>query len=1012
MLLNQQDEKDLLVRFFDFAKDSRVFINHIPLSTINFLKARCKNYNIDYDKNILDLSTLARTLNEKIKKIKLDNIVKQLKIKDKNLLNDTERLDALKEIFIILVNQLKNDYDVNDLQQFQLKFKKDNEYIKRLNYYHIILLAKNDVGRVNLYKLVSDSYIDYFYKKPKMPRSLITKYREGLIIGSACIAGELMDAIKDGKDEEELTKIASFYDYLEIQPVMNNSFLFDKDNNNYSTIEDLQNLNKKVVALGEKLDKLVLATCDSHYVDKEDKIYRTILKYGESHKKSNEESKLQDEKDVANSDLVSTKNDETGDDVISKEDLYFRTTDEMIEEFSYLGEDKAYEVVVKNTNLVNDMIENDILPVRLDKCPPVIENSDNELRTSCYEKFKEIYGDNPPQDFKDRLDMELDMIIKNGYSVMYISAKRIIDESVRSGYLVGSRGSVGSSFAATMAGISEVNPLPPHYICPHCKHVEYNTDETNKYYNATAFDMPDKICPECGTEMNKDGANIPFETFLGVAGGKPKEPDIDLNFATEYQSSAHEYTKKLFGEKFVYKAGTISTYKSKNAYGYVKKYVENNQLRLKNAELDRLTNGIVRVKKTTGQHPGGMIVVPDDEEIYTFVPIQYPGNKEANGMTTHFDYHKIDENLLKLDMLGHDTPSIMKRLYDITKVDPLTVKFYDDKVMELFKSTKSLGIEPKDIGGLLLGTLSIPEFGTTNAMKTLLVSKPQNVADLIRLSGLSHGENVWQGNAEDLIKNNIAKLEDCVCCRDDIMLYLSSKGMEKTYAFEISEKVRKGKGLTKEYESAMRDLKVPDWYIDSCKKIKYMFPKAHAAAYVITALRIAYYKVYFPAEYYAALFSVKIKHLDYELMCTSLENVRFNLQKNKFAIDEDAEDDYDVDDSDQQEEKGDSIGRNMRITEEMLARGIEWLPLDINKAKATDFRVIDGKVMPSFVSITGLGAKKAEQIEEEQQRSPFVSIKDFVDRTRISKTILAKMKELGIFADLPESNEKNLLSFL
>ena len=1018
MLINKQDEKELLTRFFEFSKDSKVFVNHIPLSSISFLKSRCKNYGIAFDKNILDISTLARTLNDKIKKIKLDNIVKQMKIKNKNLLDDDDRLDALKDIFLILTNKLKTEYEVHDLNEFQQKFKKDNDYIKRLNYYHIILLAKNDVGRVNLYKLVSDSYTHYFYKRPRMPRSLINKYREGLIVGSACIAGELMDAVKDGKDDDELIKIASYYDYLEIQPAMNNSFLFDKDNNNFKTVEDLQNLNKKIVELGVLLNKPVLATCDSHYVDKEDKIFRTILKYGETHKKTDENSKLQDEKDVVNSDLVATKNDEAGDDVISNEELYFRTTDEMLREFAYLGEDKAYEVVIKNTNLINDMIENDILPIRLDKCPPVIENSDNELRTACYNKFQEIYGDNPPKDFKDRLDMELDMIIKNGYSVMYISAKRIIDESVRSGYLVGSRGSVGSSFAATMAGISEVNPLPPHYICPHCKHVEYNTEETNQYFNATAFDMPDKICPICGKEMNKDGVNIPFETFLGVPGGKPKEPDIDLNFATEYQSQAHGYTKKIFGEDHVFKAGTISTYKGRNAFAYVKQYCEENSKKENKAEKNRLTNGIVRVKKTTGQHPGGMIVVPDDEEIYTFVPIQYPGNKEDKGLTTHFDYHKIDENLLKLDMLGHDTPSIIKRLYDLTKVDPLTVKFYDDKVMELFKSTKSIGIEPKDIGGLSLGTLSVPEFGTTTAMKTLLVAKPQTVADLIRISGLSHGENVWQGNAEELIKNNIAKLEDCVCCRDDIMLYLSNKGMDKSLAFSISERVRKGNGLTSDYVIAMEDLKVPDWYIESCEKIKYMFPKAHAAAYVITALRIAYYKVYFPAEYYAAFFSVKTKHLDYGAMCTTLENVRFNLQKGKLSADannEDAdeENDFDIDDSDTQgEDKGDSLMRNMRITEEMLSRGIEWMPLDINKAKGTDFRVIDGKVMPSFVSITGLGEKKALQIEEEQQKEPFKSIKDFAQRTRVSKTILAKMKELGIFNDVPESNEKDLLSFL
>lgn len=1013
-LEGKQDEKELLNNFCEFAKDSRVLVNHIPMNTISFMKARFKQNGIVFDKNILDLSVLARTLNDKIKKIKLDNIVKQLKIKDKDLLKENDRLEALQEIFLILINQLETEYDINSLGEFQSHFKKDNDFIKRLNYYHIILLAKNDVGRVNLYKLISESYTNYFYKKPKMPRSLISKYREGLIIGSACIAGEFMDAIKNGSDDEDLIRIASYYDYLEIQPAMNNSFLYEKDKANFSSIEDLQNLNKKVVEIGALLNKPVVATCDSHYVDKEDKIYRTILKYGESHKKSNENNNLKNEKDVTNTDIVATKNDDSSDDVLSNEELYFRTTDEMLKEFEYLGNDKAYEVVIKNTNLINNMIENNILPIRLDKCPPVIENSDNELRTACYKKFKEIYGDNPPKDFIDRLDMELNIIIDNGYSVMYISAKRIIDESLRSGYLVGSRGSVGSSFAATMAGISEVNPLPPHYICPNCKHVEYNTEETNKYFNATAFDMPDKVCPVCGNEMNKDGVNIPFETFLGVPGGEKKEPDIDLNFATEYQSTAHEYTRKLFGEDHVFKAGTISTYKDKNAFGYVKKYCEENKISLRNPEKFRLANGIVRVKKTTGQHPGGMIVVPNDEEIYTFVPIHYPGNKEDKGLTTHFDYHKIDENLLKLDMLGHDTPSILKRLHDMTNINPLEVRFYDDKVMELFKSTHSIGIEPKDIGGEKLGTLSVPEFGTTNAMKTLLTAKPQTVADLIRISGLSHGENVWQGNAEEIVKNNIAKLEDCVCCRDDIMLYLSNKGMDKSLAFNISEKVRKGKGLTAEFEKAMQDLKVPEWYIESCKKIKYMFPKAHAAAYVITALRIAYYKVYFPAEYYASYFSVKIKHLDYELMCTSLENVRFNIQNIKMLSgDDDIESEYESDDNDDvAEDKNKEIVRNMKVSEEMLARGIEWLPLDINIAKGMDFLVIDGKVMPSFVSIAKLGPKKAIEIEEERKNGPYKSIKDFYKRTRLSKTLMDKMRELGIFSNLPENNEKDLLSFM
>ena len=897
-----------------------------------------------------------------------------------------------------------------------------------------------------------------YNKRPRIPRSLLVKYREGLIIGSACILGELMDAIKNSVDDEELKSIASFYDYLEIQPTLNNSFLLNSDSANFKSITDLENLNKKVIKIGEELDKPVVATCDCHYVDKGDKIYREILRVGTTNKKSNIDKDGKVKAEIS-SELENS----------NEELLYFRTTKEMLDEFSYLGIDKAYEVVVKNTNLISDMIEK-IYPVRPDNCPPHIEGSENELIESCYENLKRLFGDNPPEVIKNRLDNELKYIIDNGYSVMYIAAKKLIDYSKECGYPVGSRGSVGSSLAATLSGVSEVNPLKPYYVCPKCHHIEYDTDETRQYENDTGFDMPDKNCPNCNTLMVKDGINIPFETFLGIPGDKKaqKEPDIDLNFCSVFQSSIHEKTIELFGKENTFKAGTVGTIAAKTAYGFVKRFEEIAGIDLNQNQVDYFKNKIVECKNTTGQHPGGMVVVPKNEKIYTFTPIQIAADKEENDITTHFDYHKIDKNLLKLDILGHEAPLLLKKLHYNTGVNFEKVPFYEKEVLSLFENTESLHIKPSDISGTKLGCLTIPEFGTDFAMNMCIEAKPKTVADLIRIAGLAHGTDVWQGNVQELIKNNDCTLSTAICCRDDIMIYLKEKGIDSGIAFNIMERVRKGKKLTDENKEIMREHNVPEWYIGCCDKIQYMFPKAHAAAYVLASLRIAYYKVHYPHEYYASYFSINKDGFDYKLMMADKEEIHYRIEKLQKIINErkskdksfaekmnsaerpmDAikklyntlsgieEKDEKVDNN---EELADTQYENMsakklfdlymcyRHVEEMKARGIEFCPIDIYNAKRSDFQVINGKIMPSFDSLTGIGTKDydidynddvpkeqkstAMRCEIESKKGEYSSIENFISRTGVNKTRIEEMKALGLFGDLREKEELTLFDYI
>ena len=831
----------------------------------------------------------------------------------------------------------------------------------------MILLAKNDIGRINLYRLVSMSHLEYFHRHPRIPKSVLQKYREGLIIGSACEAGELYQAILRGASEEEIVRLVNFYDYLEIQPLGNNAFMLRGESPVLSSQEELIEINKKIVALGEQYHKPVVATCDVHFLDPEDEVYRRIIMAGKGFK-----------------------------DADNQAPLYLRTTDEMLEEFSYLGAEKAEEVVITNTNRIAAMCEK-ISPVRPDKCPPVIENSDQILRDICYQKAYSIYGDKLPEVVVERLERELNSIISNGFAVMYIIAQKLVWKSNEDGYLVGSRGSVGSSFVATMSGITEVNPLSPHYYCAKCHYSDFDSEEVRAFSGGSGCDMPDKVCPKCGELLKKEGFDIPFETFLGFKGNK--EPDIDLNFSGEYQSKAHDYTEVIFGKGQTFRAGTIGTLADKTAYGYVKNYYEEHGQRKRKCEINRIVQGCVEVRRTTGQHPGGIIVLPLGEEINTFTPVQHPANDmETKTVTTHFDYHSIDHNLLKLDILGHDDPTMIRMLEDLTGLDAKKIPLDCKEVMSLFMNTSALGITPEDIGGCKLGALGIPEFGTDFAMQMVIDAKPTCFADLIRISGLSHGTDVWLGNAQTLIEEGKATISTAICTRDDIMIYLINMGLDKELSFTIMESVRKGKGLKEEWEKEMKEHHVPEWYIWSCKKIKYMFPKAHAAAYVMMAWRIAYCKVFYPLAYYAAFFSIRASGFSYELMCQGREKLEYYLADYRRR-------------ADTLTNKEKDTLRDLRIVQEMYARGYEFMPIDIYRAKAARFQIIDGKLMPSIHSIAGLGDKAAVQIVEAAAQGVFLSKEDFQTRSKVGKTITDMLSDLGILQGLPETNQLSLFDW-
>ena len=983
----------ILPKFLEFCGDDIVVAHNAAFDT-GFIKKNARDLGIKFDNTIMDTMTLSHVLLPELGKFTLDRVCKALNVKNEHHHRAVDDANATAKIFVKLYEMLvergvKTVEDVNELGSAS------DDTIKKGRTYHGIILAKNEIGRVNLYRLISEAHVRYFNRRPRMPMSMINKYREGLILGSACEAGELFRAVVDDAPDEEIARLVNFFDYLEIQPIGNNEFMTRKKENP-CTIEDLQNYNKRIVELGRLFNKPVVATCDVHFLDPEDSIYRAII--------------------------MKSKGFE---DAVNQPPLYFRTTEEMLAEFEYLGSEKAREVVITNTNLIADMVEY-MDPVRPDKAPPIIENSDETLTNICYEKAHKIYGPDLPEVVVERLERELHSIISNGFAVMYIIAQKLVWDSNDHGYLVGSRGSVGSSFVATMAGITEVNPLSAHYICPECHFVDFDSELVKSYSGMSGCDMPDRDCPRCGHPLIKEGHDIPFETFLGFKGDK--EPDIDLNFSGEYQSCAHAYTEVLFGKGKAFRAGTVTTVADKTAYGYVynyfkdlakdearaeatamgdltqkeiEKYVDEKAIVTKRScEMERLAIGCTGVKRSTGQHPGGMIVLPRHEEIYSFTPIQKPANDMTTDVvTSHFEYHSIDHNLLKLDILGHDDPTMIRRLEDLTGLDATTIRLDDPDVMALFHGTESLHITPEDINGIPLGSLGVPEFGTDFAMQMLIDANPQNFSDLVRIAGLAHGTDVWLGNAQELIKSGQCTISTAICCRDDIMVYLIHMGLESGTAFQIMENVRKGnvaKGKCAKWEEWKEDMKahgVPDWYIWSCQKIKYMFPKAHAAAYVMMAWRIAYFKVNYPLQYYAAFFSIRASAFSYEMMCFGKEKVLYHINMIQSI------------DKNKRTAKDEDKLKDLKLVLEMYARGFEFMPIDIYVADDIRFQVIDGKIMPSLASIEGMGEKAAKQLKDAAGKGKFISKEDLQAHSKIGKSAIDKLSELGILDGMPDTNQ-------
>ncbi|WP_276981215.1 PolC-type DNA polymerase III [Johnsonella ignava] len=962
MVLDAPDIDSVLPKFLEFCADSAAVAHNASFDT-SFIRENAKRQGLVYEPAIIDTVAFARLLLPQLGRFKLDTVCKALDISLENHHRAVDDAQATAYVWLKFMDMMRKR-DINRLKDISELSKTNADMVKKMNLSHVSLLAKNDIGRINLYRLVSLSSIEYFNKKPRIPKSLLVKYREGLLIGSACSSGELFNAIMRGASDDELARIVEFYDYLEIQPAVNYAYLLEEERNTLKSIQDIININKKIVALGQAYKKTVVATGDVHFINPEDEVYRRIIMFG---------------KDIKGAD--------------KQPPLYFRTTDEMLSEFEYLGSEKAYEVVVKNTNLIADMVEY-INPVRPDKCPPVIENSDEMLRNACYEKAYEQYGKNLPDIVRSRLEKELNSIISNGFAVMYIIAKKLVEKSNEEGYLVGSRGSVGSSFAAYTSGITEVNPLPAHYYCE-CKYVDFDSPEVKAYVGMAGCDMPDRYCPKCGKMLKKDGFDIPFETFLGFKGDK--EPDIDLNFSGEYQPHAHEYTEELFGKGFTFRAGTVGTLAGKTAFGYVKNYFAEHGERKNKAEIGRLSLGCVGVKRTTGQHPGGIIVLPHGEEIDTFTPVQKPANDmNSRTITTHFDYHAIDHNLLKLDILGHQDPTMIRMLQDLTGIDPVKDIPLDSKeTMSLFKDTSALNIKPEDIMNCKLGALGVPEFGTDFAMQMLIDAKPEGLSDLVRIAGLAHGTDVWLGNAQELIKSGTATIRTAICTRDDIMIYLIDNGIEEGISFKIMEAVRKGKGLTSEQEEIMRDAGIPEWYIGSCKKIKYMFPKAHAAAYVMMAWRIAYCKIFYPIEYYTSYFTIRATGFSYEIMCFGKERLEHYINDYKRREGESALTAKDAD-----------TLRDMRIVQEMYARKIEFEPIDIYKAQAQKFIITEErKIMPALSSIDGLGEIAANQIANAAAGGKFISKDDLMERAKIGKSTAELLENLGLLQGLPQSSQ-------
>ena len=951
-------------KILEFVGDS-IIVAHNASFDVGFLKHNAKLLGYEFNNTYIDTLPLAKDLFPDLKKYKLGKIADSLGIEVDVAHRALADVDTTVKVFNIMLKKLK-DKGINTVDEIDSATKDpeaQKEEFKKQRSYHAIILAKNYVGLRNLYKLVSISHLNYFYKNPRILKSIYKKYSEGLILGSACEAGELYQAIELGKSDEEIENIARDYDYLEIQPIGNNEFLVR--NGVVPDREYLKDINRKIVELGEKLGKLVVATCDVHFMDPQDEIYRRILEAGQGYKDADEQAPL-----------------------------YLRTTEEMLKEFEYLGEEKAYEVVVTNTNKVSDMCDR-IDPISPEKCPPHIPGCEEDIKNIAYKKAHELYGDPLPEIVQTRLDKELNSIISNGYSVMYIIAQRLVWKSNEDGYIVGSRGSVGSSLVAFMTGITEVNSLQPHYRCPKCKYSEFDD-----YGVGNGFDLPDKDCPKCGTKMAKDGMDIPFETFLGFNGDK--EPDIDLNFSGEYQAKAHKYTEVIFGKGTTFKAGTVGTVAEQTAFGYVKKYYEERNIPINKAEIARISVGCQGIKRTTGQHPGGIIVVPKGREIYEFTPVQHPADDpNSDIITTHFDYHSIDGNLLKLDILGHDDPTVIRMLQDITGVAPTDVPLDDKETMSIFSSTKALGVTPEQIHSEV-GTYGIPEYGTKFARGMLLDTHPTTFDELIRISGLSHGTDVWLGNAQSLIEQGIVTLQQAICCRDDIMIYLMKKGLPPDKSFKIMEAVRKGKVAKgkepkwkDEYIPLMLEHDVPEWYIKSCEKIKYMFPKAHAAAYVTNAFRIAWFKVHIPLAYYAAFFTIRAKAFDAEVMINGKEKVKNKMKEIEMMGNNATPKDKDMYD-------------DLELVLEMYERGLRFLPIDLYKSHATKFQVEGDSLRPPLNSIAGLGNVAAEGIMKARQEEKFMSIDDLKIRSKVGDSVTELLRQFGCLEGMSQSNQLSL----